>query len=56
MLGIDDLLVLLAFLGCIAATALSLVYGLVRYNAAPDAVTQEDRAWALEEKKVEDEF
>jgi hypothetical protein len=56
MLGIDDPLVLLAFLGCIAATALSLIYALVRYNAAPDELTQEDRAWALDEKKVEDEL
>lgn len=56
MLGIDDPLVLLAFLGCIAATALSLIHGLVRYNAAPDELTQEDRAWALDEKKVDDEL
>ncbi|MFZ0789832.1 MAG: symporter small accessory protein [Chromatiaceae bacterium] len=56
MLGIDDPLVLLAFLGCIAATALSVVYGLMRRNAAPDELTQEDRAWAVEEKKVEDEI
>ena len=46
----------LAFLGCIAVTAVSLIYGLVRRNAAVDEVTQEDRAWALEEKKVEDEL
>jgi hypothetical protein len=56
MLGIDDPLVLLAFVGCIAGTALSLVYGLVRRNAAVDEVTQEDRTWALDEKKVEDEL
>ncbi|MGE5155539.1 MAG: symporter small accessory protein [Bdellovibrio bacteriovorus] len=56
MLGIDDPLVLTAFLGCIAVTVLSLVYGLVRRNAAPDELTQEDRAWALEEKKVDDEL
>ena len=56
MLGIDDPPVLLAFLGCIAATVLSLIYGLVRYRAAPDELTQEDRAWALDEKKVEDEL
>jgi hypothetical protein len=56
MLGIDDPLVLLAFLGCLAVTAVSLVYGLVRRNAAVDEVTQEDRAWALDEKKVEDEL
>ncbi len=56
MLGIPDNMVLAAFLGCIAVTAFSLIYGLVRRNAALDEVTREDRAWALEEKKVEDEF
>jgi hypothetical protein len=56
MLGIDDPLVLSAYLGCIAVAAISVIYGLVRRNAALDEVTQEDRAWAIEEKKVEDEL
>jgi len=40
MLGIPDNLVLAAFLGCIAVTAFSLIYGLVRRNAALDEVTR----------------
>lgn len=56
MLGIDDPLVLSAYLGCIAVTAIGVIYGLVRRNAAADEVTQEDRAWAVEEKRVEDEL
>jgi hypothetical protein len=56
MLGIDDPFVLAAYLGIIATTLLSLIYGLVRRNAALDEVTQEDRQWALEEKKVDDEL
>jgi len=56
MLGIPDPLVLAAFVGCIAVAAISVIYGLVRRNAAVDDVTREDRAWALEEKKVEDEL
>jgi hypothetical protein len=56
MFGINDPLVLLAFLSCIAVTAFAVIYGLVRRNAALDEVTQEDRAWAVEEKKVEDEL
>lgn len=56
MLGIPDPLVLTAFLGCILVTLISLVYGLARRNAARDDLTQEDRAWALEEKRVEDEI
>jgi hypothetical protein len=31
------------------------IYGVVRRNAAADVVTQEDRTWAIEEKRVEDE-
>ncbi|WP_295444182.1 symporter small accessory protein [uncultured Thiodictyon sp.] len=56
MLGIPDPMVLAAFLGCIAVTAISVIYGVVRRNAAVDEVTREDRAWAIEEKKVEDEL
>jgi len=56
MLGIDDPFVLTAYLGIIATTLLSLVYGLVRRNAALDEVAPEDRQWALDEKKVDDEL
>ena len=55
MLGIPDPIVLAAFLGCIAVTLISSIYGLVRRNAAGDALSQEDRAWALEEKRVEEQ-
>ena len=34
MLGIADPLVLAAFLGCITVAAVSVIYGLVRRNAA----------------------
>ena len=56
MLGIPDPMVLAAFLGCIAITAISLIYGVVRRNVAVDEVTREDRAWAMEEQRVEDEL
>ena len=56
MLGINDPMVWLAYLGCITMAAVCVIYGLVRRNAAADVVTQEDRAWAIEEKKVEDEI
>ena len=55
MLGIDDPLIWLAYVMCLAATVLSVGYGLVRRNRAADDVTPEDRAWASAEKKVEDE-
>jgi heme exporter protein D len=56
MLGIDDPLVWLAYVGCIAMAAVCVIYGVVRRNAAADVVTQEDRAWAIAEKRVEDEI
>ena len=56
MLGLDDPFVLFAYLGIIALAILSLIYGLVRRNAAGDEVTPEDRQWALDEKKVDDEI
>lgn len=56
MIGIDDPLVLTAYLGAILMAALGLIYGLVRRNAARDEVTPEDRLWALDEKKVDDEI
>lgn len=55
MLGIDDPFVLLAYVGCIVMAGVCVVYGLIRRNAAADVVTQEDRAWAIEEKRVDDE-
>ncbi|WP_186342834.1 symporter small accessory protein [Allochromatium palmeri] len=56
MLGLDDPLVLTAYLGIIALAILSILYGLLRRNAARDEVSDEDRQWALDEKKVDDEF
>lgn len=55
MLGIEDPWVLLAYVGCIAMAGVCVIYGVVRRNAAADVVTQEDRTWAIEEKRVEDE-
>jgi hypothetical protein len=56
MLGIDDPFVLMAYLGAISMAILGLIYGLIRRNAARDEVTPEDRLWALDEKKVDDDF
>lgn len=56
MLGIEDPLIWLAYLACLGAAVLSVVYGLARRNRASDEVNAEDRRWAREEKKVEDEL
>jgi heme exporter protein D len=56
VLGIDDPMVWLAYAGCLLMAAVCVIYGVIRRNAAADVVTQEDRAWAIEERKVEDEI
>jgi hypothetical protein len=56
MLGIDDPYVLMAYFGAISMAVIGIIYGLVPRNAARDEVTPEDRLWALDEKKVDDEF
>jgi hypothetical protein len=56
MFGIDDPLIWLAYLACLAAAAASVGYGIARRNRAPDKMTREDRSWARAEKKVEDEL
>ncbi|MGQ9831458.1 MAG: symporter small accessory protein [Thermochromatium sp.] len=55
MLGLDDPFVLAAYLGIIALAAVSILLDF-RRNAARDEITEEDRQWALEEKRVEDEL
>ncbi|WP_165873422.1 symporter small accessory protein [Parasulfuritortus cantonensis] len=56
MLGIDDPMIWLAYVACLVATALCVAYGLVRRNRAGDELTQEDRAWAVVDRQVEDEL
>lgn len=51
MLGIDDPYVVAAYLGSIGMMLFGLLYGVFRRNASPDAVTVEDRLWALEERE-----
>lgn len=53
MFGIPDPWVAIAYLGCILMTIVSIIYGLVRRNAAPDEVTPIDRDWAIEERKAD---
>lgn len=55
MLGIQDPWVLIAYLGILAAAVLSLIYGLVRRNAADDSLSAEDRQWAREEQQLDEE-
>lgn len=55
MFGIEDMWVWLAYLLCIASTLLCILYGAIMWNRGDDSVREEDRQWAQEEKKVEEE-
>ena len=48
--------ILLAYILCIASTILCVVYGLITWNKGDSEVTEEDKAWAKEEQKIEHEF
>jgi len=56
MLGIDDPIVLLAYLLCIGSSLLCVVYGILCWNKGHDAVTAVDVKWATEEKRAENEL
>ncbi len=53
MLGIEDPMVLLAYVLCIASTLLCLVYGIINWNKGDDSVRPEDVKWASEEKQAD---
>lgn len=56
MLGIEDRYVALAYILCLASTALCVVYGLINWNRGEERVEQEDIKWISQEKKVEEEL
>jgi hypothetical protein len=55
MLGIDDPLIWLAYIGCVAGDPAQRRLRRVRRNRAPRRPHPGRPAWAKEEKKVEDE-
>jgi hypothetical protein len=54
MLGIDDPLVWLAYVLCLAATVLCVIYSWRNWNRGDDAVREEDLRWAKAEEKIEE--
>jgi hypothetical protein len=56
MLGIDDFYVSLAYVLCLASTALCVIYGLISWNRGEDKVGRQDITWGAEEKKIEQEL
>jgi hypothetical protein len=53
MLGIDDPVVLLAYVLCLASTLLCVVYGVINWNKGQDEALPEDVKWSREEKQSE---
>jgi hypothetical protein len=53
MLGIDDPVVLLAYVLCVASALLCVVYGVLNWNKGDDAVLPEDVKWTAQEKDAE---
>ena len=57
MLGIPDFWIWLPYLLCILSAIVCVVYGLVRWNKdADEPVTQEDKQWAAEQDKMEEDL
>jgi hypothetical protein len=55
MLGIEDPLIVTAYLLCIVCTLICVVYGAVNWNKGDESLQKEDLDWAKEEKtEVED--
>lgn len=56
MLGIQDPWVSAAYLLCILSSLLCVVYGAVNWNKGEHAPDAEDKHWAEEEDKLEEEL
>lgn len=56
MFGIEDPWVSAAFILCILSSLLCVVYGAINWNKGDEQVDEEERRWAAEEDKLEDEF
>ena len=56
MLGIEDPVVLLAYLLCILSAALCVIYGLLNWNRGDEPVAPVDVQWAAQEDKVEQDL
>lgn len=56
MLGIEDKGILAAYVLCIGATVLCVVYGILFRNKGDEEVKPDDVKWVSEEKKVDEKF
>ena len=56
VLGIEDKWVALAYLLCVAASALCISYGLARRNKGDEPVEEADKRWAEHEARESEEL
>lgn len=57
MLGFADVWIAVVFWLCIASSALCIVYGALKWNSGgEEGPSDEDRRWAEEEQKLEEEL
>lgn len=55
-MGISDAQIWLAYVFCIIATIVCVVYGVMNWNKGQTDATEDDKKWAVEEEKIEHEF
>lgn len=56
MLGIEDKWVALAYLLCLAASALCITYGLLRWNQGDEPIEEADQRWAEHETRESEQL
>jgi hypothetical protein len=56
MFGIDDGLVGLAYLLCLASAALCVIYAWRNWNKGDDSVQEEDQEWTTKEAEAEEKI
>jgi hypothetical protein len=56
MLGLEDPWVAAAYILCILSSIVCVVYGAVNWNKGDEQLDDEERHWAEEEHKLEDEL
>jgi hypothetical protein len=54
MFGIEDGLVALAYLLCLASTVLCVIYAWLNWNRGDETVEESDQRWEREEHQVEE--
>ena len=56
MFGIEDGLVALAYVLCMASTVICVIYAWLNWNRGDEIVQEEDQRWEAEEEHVEEKI